>query len=189
MGVPSRLNPVLLAGIGASLAVIMPLVVTTDVGWQEILIVVGLLALAPFVASLVGGGGGPYVLRRWVPLPPAAIRGRAVRSYAADGWTPTSDHADALAFTRRPGANPGVALLLFLLGLVPGLLYLLIGGRTQTTTILTTAAPDATALEIIATPSGTSAQAAAIRFFNSLHELAGPVTPEPAGSRSVQPVP
>ena len=60
-----------------------------------------------------------------------------------------------------------------------------VGGRRQTTTILTDAAPDGTDLATIATPSGTSARSAVGRVFDSRHDPGS----APAGPRPAPPVP
>ncbi len=78
---------------------------------------------------------------------------------------------DALSFTRRIGPNVVVGLLLLVFGVVPGLLYFLFAGSELTTTLLTIPAPGGTELEIIVNRRSDGGQAAAARFFNSLHEL------------------
>lgn len=148
------------------------------IGWQEFVVVLLLVGAVPLLVLLVanlGPGSRPYILRQWAPLPPARIRAHAVRWYAAEGWTLTDgSEAGALAFRRRPAPETGVAVLLFFLGVVPLLIYLLVGGREQTTTIIPTPLPDGTDLEIIVGAKGGGGRESAERFFTSLHDLVAP---------------
>ena len=162
------------AGIGAGAGLLLVLLVGASHGGSiepavAVLVPVGLAALgAGLVASVEGSR--PFHLRQWVPLPAEEIRRHATRWYAVSGWTAHGGDPDALSFTRRIRPNVAVGLLLLVFGVVPGLLYFLLAGEL-TTTLLMTPAPGGTDLEIIVNRRSDGGQAAAARFFNSLHDL------------------
>jgi hypothetical protein len=106
-----------------------------------------------------------------VPLPAVDVRRHPARWYVASGWTFHGGERDALSVTRWVSPNVAVALLLLLIGIIPGLLYLLLAGGQLTTTMLMTPVPDGTELEIIVNRCGDGGQATAARVFNSLHDL------------------
>ncbi len=108
-----------------------------------------------------------------MPLPPVEIQRHATRVYAAAGWTRLGSDSDVLVFRRRTQPEVTTALLLFLFGLVPGLLYLALAGRDQTTTIITTPVPDATRLEIVVSWKDRGGRLSVNWLFNSLHRFVG----------------
>jgi len=138
-----------------------------------------LLILLPAAFALLGfaavagfQGSQPYVFRQVVPVSPAELHRHALRWYAAAGWTlaaAVDGRSGALAFTRHSAPDPLLALVLLVFGILPGVLYLLVGGRTVTTTILIRPAPGGAELEIIASVRADGGQAAAVRFVRSLH--------------------
>ncbi len=163
------------AGIGAGAGLLLVLLVGASQGGSfepvaVVIVPVGLAALGVGIVASVEGGR-PFHLRQWVPLPAEEIRRHATRWYAMGGWTAHGGDRDALSFTRRIGPNVVVGLLLLVFGVVPGLLYFLFAGSELTRTLLTTPAPGGTELEIIVNRRSDGGQAAAARFFNSLHEF------------------
>ena len=163
------------AGIGAGAGLLLVLLVGASQGgsFDPVAVVIVPIGLAALGADLVASveGGRPFHLRQWVPLPAEEIRRHATRWYAVSGWTAHGGDPDALSFTRRIGPNVAVGLLLLFFDVVPGLLYLLLAGGELTTTLLTTPAPGGTEIEIIVNRRSDGGQAAAARFFNSLHDL------------------
>ena len=143
-------------------------------GYQELVIILIIIGIPLLIVLAFAGGGPTYQLNQWAPLSEARIRDHALRWYAAKGWTLQATQPGALVFTRRPAPQTGASIGLFLLGIVPLLIYLLFGGRDQTTTLLTTMRRDGTDLEIIVSSRGSGGQQSAVQFFNSLHDLADP---------------
>ena len=142
------------------------------------------MVVCALIGFLVGGlaaaimvANQPYRLSRWVPLPPAVIQRHAAKHFTAAGWAVTGSHGDTVSFARETGPAAGTALLLFLLGIVPGILYLLLARRTHVISVTVTRAPDGSELAIAANRAGDGGERATIDFFNSLHEVtaAGPV--------------
>jgi len=119
------------------------------------------------VAFVVNETSRPFRLPAVVPPKPVAVRRRAVAAFTADGWAVTSTMPDSIAFARREGPNWGLALLLFVLGVVPGVLYLLLGGRAQTLAVFTAPDPTGTRLQIVGSGSAAGRTAAA-RFVAGL---------------------
>lgn len=168
-------------GLGGSSGALIGLLLLVWVALQRTTPPGVTLAVAlPLVGAVLGlgavisdEGARPFLLRQRVPLPPADLHEHAVRWYAADGWTLTAavDRSATLAFTRPAAPNAPLALLLLCFGIVPGVLYLLFGGRALTTTILTRADPDGADLEIIVNTRADGGESSAVRFFNSLHDL------------------
>jgi len=152
------------------------------IGWQElmvILVIVGLFPLLIVLVLLAGGRSHPYTLRRRRPLPERV----GVRPGAA---VARGERLGAVAFSRRAPPSAGLAILLLLGGIMPGILYLLLGGRQQATTILPRPVHDGSELEIIASDRGAGGQAAADGFYDSLHALMPrPPAAEPAPARPV----
>ena len=130
------------------------------------------------VAFVVNETSRPFRLPGVVSPRPGAVRQRAIAAFTADGWTVTDTLPDSIAFARREGPNWGLTLLLFALGVVPGVLYLLLGGRTQTLAVLTAPERDGTRLQIVGSGSATG-RAAAARF---VAELAADGLPTDVGS-------
>jgi hypothetical protein len=116
------------------------------------------------------------------------IEEHALRLFASAGWTLTGSRSGALAFTRRVGPDFGPTLLLFLVGVLPRLIYLWLGGLALTATLLTTPAPGATRLDLVVGPRAGGGQSAGVRFFNSLRDLVDPASPGDVSVRS-RPVP
>lgn len=160
------------------------------IGWQELGIVLVIIGVVPLILALVlvaPRGSPPYALRQWAPLPTTTIRDHALRWFGGAGWAPTLAHADALAFARKAPPNAGVAILLMFFGVVPGVLYLLLGGQRQTVTVLLKPTPDGSDLELVVNTGSSGGRASVEAFFNSLHSL----VPETSVSAKVpaRPVP
>jgi hypothetical protein len=150
-----------------------------------------LLAAIGFAIVAVVEGGRPYHLQQWVPLFPQDILHHAARWFPSGRWTLVGSSPGMVSFTRRKEPEIGLVLVLFLIGVVPALLYLLLGGRTQSLTVLTEPAPDGTDLEIIVSSKDGGGRPAANRFFNSLHDLVdAPLRPDlaPAPTAGRRPV-
>ena len=174
-------------GIGLALALFLTSRAEESEGAWPFLVFAAIGGALGFLLVALVEGRRPYQVRRWVPLAADEVRQHATRWYAAGGWTMTGGQADALAFARRTAPDPLLALLLFLFGIVPGLLYHLFAGRAQTTTLLTTPDRGGTDLEIIVSSKDEGGRPTANRFYNSLVHLAGPAAPPRSGPAPSQP--
>jgi hypothetical protein len=57
------------------------------------------------------------------------------RYFAGEGWSSQRDDPDYKLFTRRSGPDLGTLIVLFILGVLPALLYLAVGGRSGQTVV------------------------------------------------------
>lgn len=106
-------------------------------------------SLAPFVflgLLLLGGGflayinyktNQPFGLERITTLSGDIVIERLVGRYTVEGWTVPSQTDRSVTFYRRGQPSFIVTLLLFILGVIPGLLYLFLGGRDLTIAVTT----------------------------------------------------
>lgn len=183
MGVTRRAS--IGAGVGASIGLLLliwsAIATSSWAGFLPLLLFALLLTVVGYLLVLAVEGGRPFLLHEWVPLPAEEIRLHATRWYAATGWTLNASQPAALSFSRRPPPNPLLAILLFVFGIVPGLLYLLLGSRTQTAAVVTSPVPDGTRLELVVSSRDNGGRSSAVAFFNSLHQLVGPATPPALG--------
>jgi hypothetical protein len=148
---------------------------------------IAIVSVALLIFALVAYGvvgDKPYQLDLLVPLPQTTIEQHAFLWFTTAGWTLISSGAGALTFTRRapPRFAPALSFLLF--GVLPSLLYLLVGGRKLTATLLTTAEPGGTRLKIAINTRTSGGEETAINFVNTLRAMS-PV----ALSRPAHPVP
>lgn len=70
-----------------------------------------------------------------VPVTPAVALESAVETMTRKGYTLDGATGSTATFARHEGANAGLGCLLMLLFLVPGLLYLLLAGKTVRVTL------------------------------------------------------
>jgi hypothetical protein len=164
-----------IAGIvGLAIGIVLDLSATTtssDVDLFLLVVFPLLLAAVGFASVAAVEGGRPYHLRQWVPLAPEDILHHAARWFPSGRWTLAGSSPEMVSFTRHKEPEFGLVLVLFLVGIVPALLYLLLGGRSQSLTVLASRVPDGTDLEIIVSSKDGGGRPAANRFFNSLHDL------------------
>jgi hypothetical protein len=113
-----------------------------------------------------------YRLRRRVPVAAVAVRARATWWFGHAPWVLARDEADELVYWRQRGPHLGAAIVLFLIGVIPGVIYLLLGRGTQTVALGIFPTSDGTDLDILVHPQGEGGRRSVVRFFNSLHELA-----------------
>lgn len=127
------------------------------------------LAAAGALLVISTEGAQPYHINEWTPLPAAAIRRHAIRSFALNGWMLRSDDGRVLSFSRNTLNLQDLGCLVLVSGLL-AFIYLL--GRTNlSATIVLSPVPDGTEVEIIVNTRGGGGQVAAVGFFNSLHQL------------------
>jgi MFS family permease len=165
--------------VGAIVALVLRLTTTLDVSWAYV------VALGAVIGAVVGGGIAlaqierePYRLVEWAPLRPETILRQATRRYREAGWEVVESGDRAMTFSRRGRPNTGVAILLLLLLVVPGVVYWLRVKRTLRTTIETEPVPDGSDVTISVNQTGDGGRVSAVAFFNSLHDLVS----EPPGA-------
>lgn len=73
----------------------------------------------------------PFGLARVTSLPANEITERLAARFSMSGWQ-VNQIGDGLAMYRRAQPSCGITVALFALGIIPGLLYLLLGGRDLT---------------------------------------------------------
>lgn len=128
-------------------------------------LVIALFAVAEWAGSRL------YRLRRRVPLPPESISTHAARWFGGPPWTLARQQSGELVYWRQLGPNFFTALVLLVIGVVPGLLYLFFARGTQTIAIGIVPTATGSDLEILIQPQGHDGRRAVNRFFNSLHDL------------------
>ena len=139
-------------------------------------IVAGVVGLA-LGASLAAIGVGRYLgsrtfrLERRVPIPAGAVRDRATWWFGRAPWVLARTETDELVYWRERWPRLGVAIVLLLFGVIPGVIYLLLSRGSQTVTLGIVPTPNGTDLAIMVHPQRGGGRQNAIGFFNSLHEF------------------
>ena len=158
--------------IGAVVALVLRTQTTLDVSWLYV------VALGAVIGAVIGGSimlarleREPYRLFEWAPLRSETIIRQATRRYREAGWEVRDSGDAAITFARRGRPNAGIAVLLLLALIVPGVVYWFVARRTLLTTITTTSVIDGTEVEIRVNQSGDGGRVSAVAFFNSLHDL------------------
>jgi len=128
-----------------------------------------------FTATAAAADQRQYRLVRRVPVPEQTIRAWAQFAYPRWGWVLTGREPHGLIFLRQAKPDPWLAVFLLLLGVVPAVICLAIGGKTVTTSVSTRpVGPNETDLEVVASERGWDGARMAMRFFNGLHEVESP---------------
>lgn len=93
------------------------------------------LAIGVGVSYFLVRNRSPFQLSTTTSAAPEEVIERIERDYTMKGWSVASKRTDAVTFqyNRRPSCL--WAILLFLLGLIPGIVYLVIGNRLMTTDV------------------------------------------------------
>ncbi|HEV2529285.1 MAG TPA: hypothetical protein VGT61_12645 [Thermomicrobiales bacterium] len=167
--------------VGAVIALVLRLMTTIDVSWLYV------VSLAAVIGAVIGGGVAlaqvertPFRLDEWAPLRPETILRQATRRYREAGWQVATTSETAMTFTRRARPNTGIAILLLLVLVVPGVVYWFVAKRTLTTTVLAEPVPDGSEVTITVNQTGDGGRVSAVAFFNSLHDLVS----EPTNGRA-----
>src|SRR5947209_3869076 len=71
----------------------------------------------------------PFQLESQTSAPPDEAMRRAVQAYTMAGWQVNSQLQNNVTFIRQNKPSCLILILLFCLGFIPGLIYLVIGGR------------------------------------------------------------
>ncbi len=167
--------------VGAVIALVLRLTTSLDVSWLYV------VSLAAVIGAVIGGGlalaqveRAPFRLDEWAPLRPETVLRQATRRYREAGWDVADTGDTAMTFTRRARPNTGVAILLLLLLIVPGVVYWFVAKRTLTTAVVAEPVPDGSEVSITVNQTGDGGRVSAVAFFNSLHELVS----EPTNGRA-----
>ena len=167
--------------LGAVVALLLRTLTTLDVSWLYI------VALGAVIGAVIGGSLSlarldrePYRLFEWAPLRGETILRQATRRYREAGWSVRDSGDEAMTFTRRGRPNAGIAILLLLVLIVPGVVYWFVVRRTLVTTVTTLPVVDGSEVEIRVNESGDGGRVSAVAFFNSLHDLVS----EPTNGRT-----
>lgn len=167
-------------GIGAGLGAVIGAIVIGIWYWvsesSPDWILIGGLGI--LVGAVIGGAFAlgamdrrPYRLNEWAPLRPETVLRHAVRTYMSEGWEVAEGSENRVVLARKGKPNVGTAMLFALLLIVPGVLFWFFASRRLTTSISALEVPDGSDIEIVVNQSGDGAMAAAIAFFNSLHDV------------------
>ncbi|HEY7033197.1 MAG TPA: hypothetical protein VH482_17795 [Thermomicrobiales bacterium] len=140
-------------------------------------VIAGIVGLA-LGTGLAAIGVGRFIesrsfrLRRRVPIPAGDIHDRATSWFGRAPWALARIELDELVYWRKLGPHLLPAIFFFLFGVIPGVIYLLLARGSQTVALGIFPTEDGTDLEIVVHPQGEGGRRSAVRFFNSLHELA-----------------
>ena len=99
--------------------------------------------------------------------PTEAIR-LAVQTYTMGGWSVTSNTGDNVTFVKATKGSCLVAILLFFLGIIPGILYMAFRGRTMTANVHVLPGPTGSVARIQGNTRGFGGEATARRLAASL---------------------
>ena len=77
----------------------------------------------------------PSTIEIWSIREPSEILSAALNYFALNAWTVTTQSREAAVFAREKAPEDPLLILLLLLGIVPGIIYLLIAKRTVTTSV------------------------------------------------------
>jgi hypothetical protein len=138
--------------------------------------------IAGFVGALLGASIGAIVtgryvgsrvfhLHREVPISAGSIRDHATSWFGRAPWVLAKNDADELVYWRQSQPNMTTAVLLLLIGILPGILYLVWPRPEQTIALGFQPNSAGTNLEIYVGPQAGGGIRTAVDFFNSLHEL------------------
>jgi hypothetical protein len=170
------MRPLVVIGVSGAVAGFVGMVTFASEGLGPAVIagVVGLV----LGASLAAIGVGRFVesrsfrLRRRVPIPADTIHNLATSWFGRAPWVLARNENDQLIYWRQRGPHLLPAIFFFLLGVIPGVIYLLLARGSQTVALGIVPTGDGTDLEIMVHPQGEGGRRSAVGFFNSLHELA-----------------
>src|SRR5262249_44531499 len=109
--------------------------------------------------------------QRRVPIPAAAIHRRAASWFGRAPWVLARNESDELVYWRQRGPHLLPAIILFMIGVIPGVIYLLLARGSQTVALGIVPIGNGTDREIMVQPQGEGGRRSAVGFFNSLHEL------------------
>lgn len=110
----------------------------------------------------IGGGVAYFMIRNRAPYSfqaqssgaPQEVIDSIERAYAMSGWSVASKRGDSITFRAETKGSCLIALLLLLLGIIPGILYLSFRGRTMTTDFMAAAATTGTTIRVNGSTKG-----------------------------------
>lgn len=134
-------------------------------------------AVVGLIIYLATGGGIAYFMYRnrqsfsiqkQSSVAPAEAIRLAVQTYTMSGWSVTSNTGDNVTFVKATKGSCLVAILLFFLGIIPGILYMVFRGRTMTANVHVLPGPTGSAARIQGNTRGFGGQATAQRLAAAL---------------------
>jgi hypothetical protein len=119
------------------------------------------LLVGAAVAWFMVRNRSPFELQTTTSLSPDEAIESAERALVVAGWQVVSKRSGAATFRAETKGSCLVALLLLLIGLIPGILYLAFRGRTMTIDVSTTPAASGTVVRFQGSTQGFGGKAAA----------------------------
>lgn len=151
--------------------------------------VIGLLVWAILIVGVFlyfRGQRKPFQLQTQTALSPQDAIRTAVQTYSMSGWQVTSQTPDNATFVKNTKGSCLVTGLLLLLGLVPGILYLVFSGRSINAYVYAGHEPGGgsatTTIQVRGTASGWGARAAGQRV---VHAVSAPAMGGPGATPSL----
>lgn len=153
--------------------------------------------LAPsllFIVALVAGivfyvqNRQPFQADAYAALPADIALQTVVQAFTMRGWTVTVQGVGFAAFAKHKNANWLIAIILLLFFIVPGIVYLVLAGRTLTASVNTNmAGPETSSVRLVTNMRGFGGKAAVLQALQALPRVPGagaagssPYNPPPA---------
>ena len=178
-----RFIPFTLSAILGS--IVVDLFVVQLLGASERLPLLLVINLAALVLGLVLDAARlrqrPFEFRAFAPFPPEEILDRADTWFEGAGWELQDGPDDRVVAERQPALNTATLVVLFIAGIVPGIVYLVVSRRAAVVTMTVRATPAEGGGTVELTGTGLSSEALA--FFRGLHAGAGGRRPEQRAER------
>lgn len=155
-------------------SIVIDLIVVRLLGMSERIGLLVVLNLAALVLGLVLDAARlrqrPFEFQGFAPFAPDEILDRADTWLEDAGWDLQESPDDRVVATRQPAMNTATLIVLFLAGIVPGVIYLVMSRRakTVTMTVMATPAQGGGTVDL----SGTGLSSEALAFFRALHAQA-----------------
>lgn len=179
-----RYVPLTIAAILGS--IVVDLFVVRVLGLSERIGPLIVLNLAALVLGLVLDAARlrqrPFEFQAFAPFTPDEILDRADTWFEDAGWDLQESPDDRVVATRRPAMSTATLVVLFVAGIVPGVIYLLMSRRAKTVTMTVTATPAEGGGTVDL--SGTGLSSEGLAFFRALHAQASrrPVSKDGTGA-------
>jgi hypothetical protein len=158
------------SGCGSLLTVAFALWAGASVGWELAWAVGGgLLAMGIWVLYT---DASPLTGLAYTELPASAVHAVVRDVFDRPGWTTRRDDEMALSFERRLPLSLGLAIFFALLGLIPAVIYIVLGSnRRQFASIRMFENAEGTGVEFFIRPKGSNGRRIARRLFDRLRLL------------------
>ena len=155
-------------------SIVVDLFVVRVLGLSERIGLLVVLNLAALVLGLILDAARlrqrPFEFRAFAPFTPDEILDRADTWFEDAGWDLQESPDDRVVATRQPAMNTATLIVLFIAGIIPGVIYLMMSRRAKTVTLTVTATPAEGGGTVDL--SGTGLSSEALAFFRALHAQA-----------------